>query len=617
MGWTDLMLSIKGQIGPTGPQGTQGIQGVSGPQGDRGFDGPTGPQGTQGIQGVSGPQGDRGFDGPTGPQGIQGIQGVSGPKGDQGFDGPTGPQGTQGIQGVSGPKGDQGIPGNDGPTGPQGPEGPQGISGPQGSIGPTGPQGTQGLQGVIGPIGYTGPTGDTGYGDTGYTGYTGPAGTNGISGGLTLFLDTAGGTAPQTGTLSSTINTGTQTTITHTGNTTDFLVGTFITPVGFLESTTIFGGLWDYNIYSFASGTGVSIYADLYSVDADGTSNETLISAGISANAINVPTIQTIVQYSLPVPQTTLTSLSRRLRTRIYANFSANRTLTLEFRDSTVCHVHTTLLQVIQQGPTGYTGPTGPAPDTSTYVTLTGTQELTNKTLNGFISSGSAKFGSGTFTKSSSIGDIAFDNGTTDTPGILMYTANSTNWGIDAANIDGSSALRFVKDLNESSGARKAYLDTSGNFYANRFVGASAGSVLKDTMLSNSEVTVVSTTIAATGSNVDFITYSYTPVSSSSYLIIHIHISKYEQSGTTDDSWFSVLRVDGAEIAYGWQKVNDDANGTSGRSGVLFPLTGRYTNSSTSAKTISVAARRDTADDSITINNSSTGIWLRITEVAR
>jgi hypothetical protein len=144
-----------------------------------------------------------------------------------------------------------------------------------------------------------------------------------------------------------------------------------------------------------------------------------------------------------------------------------------------------------------------------------------------------------------------------------------------------------------------------------------AGQVIKDTMLSNSEVTVVSNTIAATGSNVNFITYNYTPVSSSSYLIVHFHLSKYVPAGTVDDSWYSILAVDGTEISYGWQKVNDDANGTSGRSGVLFPLTGRFTNSNTATKQIQVAARRDTADDSITIDNSGSAIWLRITEVAR
>lgn len=229
-----------------------------------------------------------------------------------------------------------------------------------------------------------------------------------------------------------------------------------------------------------------------------------------------------------------------------------------------------------------------------------------------------SNFGSNTFTKSTvGGGEIAIDNGTTDTPGLLMYYANNNNWGIDSAPISGNQSLRFVTNLNETGGTVRASIDASGNMVASTFRGTAAGSVLKDTMLDNSQITVVSTTAGATGSMVNFITYSYTPVSTSSHLIINIHISKYTMAGTTDDSWYSQINVDGSEIAYGWQKVNDDGTGTSGRSGVLFPLTGRYTNSTTTAKTIGIAARRDSADDSITIDNTSTAIWLRITEVAR
>lgn len=157
-------------------------------------------------------------------------------------------------------------------------------------------------------------------------------------------------------------------------------------------------------------------------------------------------------------------------------------------------------------------------------------------------------------------------------------------------------------------------LSTSGTISAGAY---SAGQVIKDIMLSNSEVTVVSTTIAPSGSTTNFVTYNYTPVSSSSYLIVHFHLSKYQPQGTTDDSWYSQLLVDGSEIAYAWQMVNDNGTGTSGRSGVLFPLTGRYTNSSTSSKQIQVAAKRDAADDSIIIDNTATSMWLRITEIAR
>ena len=181
----------------------------------------------------------------------------------------------------------------------------------------------------------------------------------------------------------------------------------------------------------------------------------------------------------------------------------------------------------------------------------------------------------------------------------------------------GKALKGFVKNLNEDGGSTIGYIDLNGNFYTTGSLNPTTynpGQVIKDTMLSNTEITVVSTTIAATTSNVDFITYSYTPVSSSSYLIIHIHISKYSMSdvATGNESWYSVLKADGNEIAYGFQKTTNAF-----RTGTLFPLTGRYTNTSTSAKTIAVAARRDTSDDSFSIDNSPTAIWLRITEVAR
>lgn len=140
----------------------------------------------------------------------------------------------------------------------------------------------------------------------------------------------------------------------------------------------------------------------------------------------------------------------------------------------------------------------------------------------------------------------------------------------------------------------------------------SSGQVIKDTMLSNTEVTVSTTTIATSGTDTDFVTYNYTPVSSNSYLVIHYHLSSYDfSSGTGNDSYISRIKVDGSEITYSTQST---VNGN--RTGVLFPLTGRYTNSNTTAKSIVIACRRNSADDSITIVNSSTSMWLRITEIA-
>jgi hypothetical protein len=231
------------------------------------------------------------------------------------------------------------------------------------------------------------------------------------------------------------------------------------------------------------------------------------------------------------------------------------------------------------------------------------------------------KFGSGTFTKAgAATGDLLLDNNSTDTPGILFYYANNSNYGIDSWNgsfdVLSGQLFRVTNNLNETGGAVKMAIDTTGNAVFTGFVKANAwraGQVINDIMLSNTEVTVSTTTIATSTSDTDFLTYSYTPVSSNSYLIIHYHLANYDFSGGTgNDSYISRIKVDGTEITYSTQST---VNGN--RSPVLFPLTGRYTNSSTAAKSIVVACRRNSADDSITITNSSTSMWLRITEIGR
>ena len=95
-------------------------------------------------------------------------------------------------------------------------------------------------------------------------------------------------------------------------------------------------------------------------------------------------------------------------------------------------------------------------------------------TLSALRVSGSSNLGTNTFTKAAyGAGDILLDNGTTDTPGLLMYYANNKNWGIDSWSngTGGLQQLRFVSDLNESGGAVRAFLDTTGKFTATSFAG--------------------------------------------------------------------------------------------------------------------------------------------------
>jgi hypothetical protein len=145
--------------------------------------------------------------------------------------------------------------------------------------------------------------------------------------------------------------------------------------------------------------------------------------------------------------------------------------------------------------------------------------------------------------------------------------------------------------------------------------GAAAGQTLNTIVLSNQELNVVSTTTATTRNYANFVTYSYTPVSASSYLVVDF-ICAYSMSGTAIDSWLSQINVDSTEIAYGTQSVNNTNDGSSGRISGLFPLLGRYRNTDLSAKTIGIAAKRDSSDDHVIIS-ADASMWMRITEIAR
>jgi hypothetical protein len=95
-------------------------------------------------------------------------------------------------------------------------------------------------------------------------------------------------------------------------------------------------------------------------VDADGTSNKTLISSGSSA-PIALATGQVMSAFALFIPpNVNLADLTKRLIVDVYiVTGSGNRNITLEFRGSTQSHVHTTFAVIGNTGPTGVTGPTG------------------------------------------------------------------------------------------------------------------------------------------------------------------------------------------------------------------------------------------------------------------
>ena len=222
---------------------------------------------------------------------------------------------------------------------------------------------------------------------TGAIGPTGSQGVAGVSTGLVLYLDSAGGSAPQSGELLRVPNTGTQTSIpTGSQNTqTDFLVATFTTPVASTTSAQLIGGLWTTNLYTQASDdTSVTYYASVYYVDSAG-STETLLATGNAASATQIYSTQYINPYSIYVPDTILPDLTYRYRVKIFMNFTGTASATMYMRSATTSHIHTTLTANAATGPTGatganssvtgptgWTGPTGRTGPTGSASTVTG-----------------------------------------------------------------------------------------------------------------------------------------------------------------------------------------------------------------------------------------------------
>ena len=168
-------------------------------------------------------------------------------------------------------------------------------------------------------------------------------------------------------------------------------------------------------------------------------------------------------------------------------------------------------------------------------------------------------------------------------------------------------------------------LDVSGNIlcdgtiYARQYL---PGQTVNTVMLSNSDLNQAvdlnqaALTITVPHTNTLF-TYSYTPVIANSYLMIEYQ-TIYSLIGSGGDSAWAYLNVydtSDHRISQTYQQWNSAIGGGT-RSGTIFPIVGRYTNSNTSQKTIRVDVFNNTHADNITIN-SDISTWLKITEIAR
>lgn len=188
--------------------------------------------------------------------------------------------------------------------------------------------------------------------------------------------------------------------------------------------------------------------------------------------------------------------------------------------------------------------------------------------------------------------------------------------------ITGSGITNFTSDIQTIS---RAYIATTSQLASTNIsdfttaaqtagrTGArnTAGDVLKIVVLNNAgtAVTSVSPTVA---SPQQILSYVYTPAEAGTTLFIEFNCT-YEIGGTLADLYRAELRVDGARISNKYQKWNNAAGGGT-RSGTILPIAGKYTNSTTASKTITVVVYQDGSDDTFTCYDDDANL-LKITEI--
>ena len=184
--------------------------------------------------------------------------------------------------------------------------------------------------------------------------------------------------------------------------------------------------------------------------------------------------------------------------------------------------------------------------------------------------------------------------------------------------IDGDLLVKGDEEVDGSL-LVKGNEQVNGNINANGYVLAQTflpGQIISVSMLSNTDLNQGALTVASGATNNVF-TISYTPKYSTSYLIIEYQ-TVYSLGGGGNDQAYAYLNINdgtGHRISQTYQRWTNSQGGGD-RSGVLFPLIGRYTNTNTSSKIISVDLYNGTDADPITVN-TDLSTWLKITEIGR
>jgi hypothetical protein len=179
--------------------------------------------------------------------------------------------------------------------------------------------------------------------------------------------------------------------------------------------------------------------------------------------------------------------------------------------------------------------------------------------------------------------------------------------------------FRILKGTNTAGSTAQAFAVNlhNGNVTAGGTISPSAwtaGQTIQTKLYSASDLSFTTNYTNATNTYSSIVSGTYTPLSTSSYILFEVY-AMYDVNGGGGDSFFSQITWNGAEIGVQRQVWANGAGGGT-RSGTLFPLVGRVTNGSLTGYTWAVNTRRDSSDDTITVYPNA-GFYVKITEIGR
>lgn len=212
--------------------------------------------------------------------------------------------------------------------------------------------------------------------------------------------------------------------------------------------------------------------------------------------------------------------------------------------------------------------------------------------------------------------------GTTGASGILDVGIAKDDYAWLQARNSGNYSTTYPLLLNPNGGnvgvntaSPDEKLTVQGNIeVTGRVIQSAAGQILNAVFLNEGDLGKSSTTSITSTTETTLVSYTYTPVSSSSK--IYVEFDGYVNiPGSGTDEFETYLNIGGSRVQTNYVKYDGGSSGGGGgRGNPPFPINGYYTNSGTSNITISISGKRTNSDDNLELNADMT---LIVKEVSR